>query len=420
VRITSSRSAHAVGEIEEVLEPSPVRVPPPCRHFSICGGCAYQHLPVELQTELKSRQVADALKRIGHIENPPLLPALSSPLPYSYRTRLELTACRDARGGTRLGFHRGDAVGVVFPVEACPIAAPALEELRRRLDGLLQASRIAPFDTRTRRGYLRRVVLRASSAGDTLVELRTATLDSRPLKELAAALRDHARLRGVVQVLDRGGRPAIGAVPHPLWGVTDLEETLLGVKLSFPAGAFAQTHAALAPALYEEALGALGDVRGQRCLDLFCGVGALSILMARSGALAVLGVEMEAAAAGAASSNARRAGVTACRFIQGDVESALAGISGSGDAGGFSHAVVNPPRNGLSALALQRLLRVAPRRIIYVSCDPATLARDLRKMCAGAYRLESVRPVDLFPQTAHIECVAALSLSTHSHSTTPF
>lgn len=408
-RVVTARPGYAVGRLVDLIEPAPDRVPPRCRHFDECGGCAYQHLPGPRQARIKASQVREALRRIGGLGDPPVLDPIPAPSGYAYRTRVDLTAFLDARGRARLGYHRREAPGQAFPVEECAIAAPGLEALRARVAEALLRARVPPFDTRTRRGLLRRVVLRASARGDTLIELRTARAAAQPLRGLLAALAGAPGLRGIVRVLDRGGRRSLCGPARVLWGRATLEDEVLGLRLEFPAGAFAQTHAAMVETLYREALRAAGGVSGRACLDLFCGVGALSLLLARAGAREVVGVEADLAAVQAASRNARRAGLGACRFVHAQVERALRSLSVPASGGRFETAVVNPPRSGLSVEALRRLLRLGPARVAYVSCDPSTLARDLKRLAAGGYRLEWTRPLDLFPQTAHVETVSALA-----------
>lgn len=407
-RIVASHPGYATGRVEEILVPSPDRVAPRCRHFDLCGGCAYQHLPPLLQAQTKANQVREALHRIGARLEPAVLDPITAPSAFGYRTRVELTAFAEPGNRIRLGYHRQDRPGEVFAVEECAIAAPAIETLRARLDEALGRSHLTPFDTRTRRGFLRRVVLRCSSTGDTLVELRTARPDPRPLKALVADLISFPGLQGIVQVLDRGGRRSISGPSHLLWGRSTLRETLAGLRLEFPAGAFAQTHAAMMEILYREALRAAGDATGRACLDLFCGAGALSLLLERAGAREVMGIESDGSAAGAASRNARANAATRCRFVHAEVESALQEPPSPATGGRFELAVLNPPRPGLSARALQLLVRMAPECLAYVSCDPATLARDLRRLAEAGYRIDWVRPLDLFPQTAHVETVSAL------------
>lgn len=407
-RVVSTRPAYALAEIEELLAPSPDRVEPHCRHFEICGGCAYQNLAIARQTEAKARQVREVLRRIGHLDEPTVLEPIAAPSPYGYRNRIELTACLDAAGRTRLGFHRRDGSGEIFPVEECPIAAPPLEALRAAAGVAVAQARLAPFDTRTRCGFLRRVVLRSSARGETLVELRTSRPDPRPLRGVVESLAGHPGLRGIVQAVDRGGRRSMTSPPRLLWGKPALEDEILGLRLEVPAGAFSQTHAAMTESLYQEGMRALGEVAGRACLDLFCGVGALSLLAARAGAREVMGVEVDAGAAEAAARNARRAGAAACRFAHADVDTVLAGAPAPIGGGRFERAIVNPPRSGLSPAALGALARLGPERLAYLSCDPATLARDLRALTASGYRVEWVRPLDLFPQTAHVETATCL------------
>jgi 23S rRNA (uracil1939-C5)-methyltransferase len=353
--------------------------------------------------------VREALRRIGRFADPPLLETIPAPSPYAYRTRIDLTVVRDPAGHPRLGYHRRDEPGRGLPIGECAIAAPALEALRSRVDTLLRRQEVEPFDPRSRRGLLRRVVLRCSSRGDTLVELRVARAGDPALRRLAAELAVHPGLIGVTEAVDRGGRRSLSGPARPLWGTAALEEEIGGLRLEFPAGAFVQTHASMVDLLYREALRALGEIRGRACLDLFCGAGPLSLLIARAGAREVLGIEAERSAAEAASRNARRLGVAVCRFSEARAEAALAAPPAPLSGGRFELMVANPPRAGLSPAALEGIVRAAPERMAYLSCDPATLARDLRRLAEAGHRLEWARPIELFPQTGHIETVAALS-----------
>jgi 23S rRNA (uracil1939-C5)-methyltransferase len=408
VRVLEARPGYATARLEQILEPSPHRVEPRCRHFAECGGCAYQHIAPGPQTEAKAAQVREALRRIGRLGEPPVLEPFHPPSPYAYRTRIDLTVVRDPRGVSRLGYHRRGA-GSALPIDECAIAAPPLEALRAHLDRLLGPLQIEPFDTRARRGLLRRVVLRSCSGGDTLVELRAARAGTPAVERLASALAGWPGLLGVTEAEDRGGRRSLTGPARLLWGRNCLEEEIGGMRIEFPAGSFVQTHGPMIERLYGEALRALGPVPGRACLDLFCGAGPLSLLLARAGAREVLGIEAEKSSAEAASANARRAGITVCRFAQAQVEAALAGPLAPWSGGRFELLVANPPRAGLSRAALEGIVLAAPERMAYVSCDPATLARDLRLLGEAGLRLEWARPIDLFPQTAHVETVAALS-----------
>ncbi|MCZ6778656.1 MAG: 23S rRNA (uracil(1939)-C(5))-methyltransferase RlmD [Acidobacteria bacterium] len=408
-RVSATHPTYAEGRIEAILDPSPDRIAPRCSHFPSCGGCAYQHIATSRLTEIKAGQVRETLRRLGGLHDVQLLDPIAAPSAYAYRNRIELTPLQDSEGRPCLGYHSADNPSTVFPVRECPIARPVLEKLRERLDGLLRLSSIRPFEPRTGRGYLRRVVLRSSVRDETLLEFWTTTQNPGPLMPLVKGLRQHPGLRGIVQVQDRGIAREPKRGPFPLWGKTFLREEILGLRLDIPAGSFAQTHSAMSGVLYEEALSALGEVRGEACLDLFCGVGALSILAERRGAREVVGVEVDPAAAQAASNNARRAGCSRCRFVQAEAGRTLEGLGPPLTGGTFSRALLNPPRNGLTTRTLEHLVSLRPERLVYISCNPATLARDLRGLVGGGYALEHVRPLDLFPQTAHVETVATLS-----------
>ena len=363
LRLTRS---FARGRLVRLLEPGPGRVAPRCRHYESddCGSCQLQHLSVEAQRSARSRLVGDALRRIAHLttEDPPLEP---SDTEWGYRAKLTLAA----KSG-RIGYHRLGQPGSVFDLVQCPIARP---ELNRLWQALRAQRALLP-----RR--LEQLVLRVDRGGTSHAVFRTAPGDAWTKGgELGAVL----RREGVTAVL--WWEPSDGA-----------PRTVFGAKTAYPVMVFEQVHPVMGDRARAHAIAELGEVAGRHVWDLYAGIGETSRALAQHGAT-VESVERDARAVEVAEAQ----GIPGITRIVGQVENVVGRLQRP-DA-----VVVNPPRTGLAEPVARRLGASEAARVIYVSCDPATLARDLTRL-APAYRLAAVRAFDLFPQSAHVETVARL------------
>jgi tRNA/tmRNA/rRNA uracil-C5-methylase (TrmA/RlmC/RlmD family) len=378
VRVTQSRLRFARAELLEVLEPSPDRVAAPCPHFGPgrCGGCAWQHLRPEAQAELKARLVREQLAHLGGLRDVPVRSTLRPASPpgepegFGYRERATLTAAPDGRlGFLRAGSHQ------VHPVDGCPLLAPGLQELPGRLGRHPAGAKV-----RLRRGAdgERLVVLEAAAASKTRFL---------PPPELA-----WATVRGNGKVVSSEGQPSV-------------TERTAGVELRVSAASFFQVHRAGAEALVELAHAALEPAAGETMLDLYAGVGLFAATVG-AGAGRVIAVESWRPAARDARHNLRSH--PDATVLQDDVANALRRISTA------DLVLLDPPRAGAGATVLGRVAALRPRAVALVSCDPAALARDVRTLADLGYRADWVQPVDLFPQTAHVEALTALSPTTTS------
>jgi len=364
LRLTRS---FARGRLARLLEPGPGRVAPRCPHYESddCGSCQLQHLSAEAQRASRSRLVGDALRRIGHLttEDPTLEP---SDTEWGYRTKVTL-----AVKAAKIGYHRLGQPGSVFDLVHCPIARPELNRLWQALRG-----HRALFPRR-----LEQVVLRVDRSGTSHAIFRTTPGDAWTRGgELGAALRQD----GIEAVL--WWEPADGA-----------PRTVFGAREAYPVMVFEQVHPAMGDRIRAHAVTELGEVAGKHVWDLYAGIGETSRALAQRGAT-VESVERDARAVRVAEAGQGMPGVTR---IAGQVESVLGRLK-QPDA-----VVVNPPRTGLAESVGKQLATSGAARVVYVSCDPATLARDLNRL-APAYRLRTLRAFDLFPQSAHVETVAGL------------
>jgi 23S rRNA (uracil1939-C5)-methyltransferase len=383
MRLIEEKPRWARGVLLRVIEPSPLRREAPCRFYGHCGGCTLEHLEYSAQLEAKARIVADALQRIGGIaiEPPEVVP---SPLEFRYRNRVSFTLVRQRSGGVVAGFHDINRPDRVIDIDdAClmpePAVAAAWAAVRRFWGG--NAARLPS-------GVRLRLTLRATSDGRTALLVQGGFGRGRPdeLLERVPSL----------QSIWHQPKPAEAAVL--LAGETRLDESWQDEDLALGGAVFLQVNRGAAALLEDHVLHAAGAVAGMRVVDAYCGVGLHARRLARAGA-DVVGIELDEIAV----AEAQRALPTA-QFVAGRVEHVL------GDVLPADLVLANPPRAGIDAAATDVLLERPVRRLIYISCDPATLARDLARL-APAYALRSVRCFDLFPQTAHVETVAELSCS---------
>jgi 23S rRNA (uracil1939-C5)-methyltransferase len=354
-----------------VLQPAPERIVPLCRHFGVCGGCQWQHIDYAAQLRFKAAIVASQLQRIGGVSLPPVEPMLGMEEPWGYRNHVQLKLTeRGELGYQALHSH------TVVPIEECWVIEPLIGELWNALD-------LDPEGPRA-------VALRAGvGTGEQMLILQG---DDEAPPELELDL----PVSCVYQ-------PAHGE-PVVLAGSAYLHERLARRDYRISAGSFFQVNTWQAERMLALVLDYLAARPGERILDAYCGVGTFALALAAQG---VQGVGIEDAPSAIADARANVAAGESVEFIQGAVEQVLPGLGGT-----FAGAVLDPPRVGCAPAALEALARAQPGRIVYVSCDPATLARDVARLAALGYTLAAVQPIDMFPQTYHIEAVALLRLTT--------
>ncbi len=405
-QVTKVKKSYGEARLVERLDDGPGRVPAPCPHFGACGGCKWQDLAYEEQLRWKSAQVGDALVRIGHLDGDVLAPILAADRVFAYRNKLELSFT-PTPSGPALGFHRAGRWDQVLPIDVCLLTGEPGNAARRVVEEWARGQGLEAWHPRLEAGTLRHLVLRTSDrTGDVLLTLVTSETVLPGEAELVAALRAGVPgLCGLLHATNAGVAESTAGLPSRLvWGRPYLEELLLGMRLRVSAGAFLQTNTSMCERLYEIAIEEAGLTGTEVVWDLYCGIGSIALAMAGA-ARQVIGIEVVEEAVERARENAEGNGIGNVRFEVGDVARTVAPLLEQGlprpDV-----VVLDPPRAGLTPRALRRVLELAPRRVIYVSCNPTTLAGNGAELREGGYRLESVRPVDMFPHTAHVECVA--------------
>ncbi|MBI3990489.1 MAG: 23S rRNA (uracil(1939)-C(5))-methyltransferase RlmD [candidate division NC10 bacterium] len=394
-RIEAGKADYLQGALLEIIEPSPHRVVPPCPYFGTCGGCQWQHLSYPAQLEWKGRILKDLLVRIGKLLSIAQPPPIAFTRQWRYRARAQLKVVVQ---GERclIGFYQRDSHRVV-DIEACHVLHPSLDQTLTVLRTLRYPSlaRLFPDLTEIWLGVGERT-------GEVLILLCSFKGERRALRYLFHALRE--KVPGVVGVVHCHGDPRGDPILADWQGRPFYREQVAGMTFRVGAASFFQVSAEARESLLDLVLSFAGLQGEERVLDLYCGVGTFAAPLAKRAAQ-VIGVEGSSSAARDAIHNVRRNDVSNCRIIQASVEGALFDLA---EEGPWDLALLDPPRQGLSPQALKGLLRLAPRKIIYISCDPSTLARDLAGLVQGGYRPLQIQALDLFPQTYHLEAVALL------------
>ncbi|MHC1791719.1 23S rRNA (uracil(1939)-C(5))-methyltransferase RlmD [Solidesulfovibrio sp.] len=404
-RVEKVKKGFAEARAVKTLIPSPQAVAPACPHFGVCGGCAWQDLDYAAQLFWKREQVAESLARLGGLPDVPVAAAIPSPAVYGYRNKMEFAFA----GNLHLGLHERARPNRVLDIETCPLMDPWAAEMVGYLRQACLDTGLGAFDARTSKGVWRHLVLRQSAAtGARLVHMITGP--ARGAGDAVHALgetlmKKFPEVSGFVHSVRRAssavavGERQVFSLGRPL-----LEEHVGTVRLRVLPDAFVQTNTAAAAALYAVVAQAAGSDPGGAAWDLYCGCGGIALTLAPQFDT-VYGLDIDIRAVESAKASAELSGATNCIFAAGDVETALDDLIQTR----LAVAVIDPPRAGATAAVLSALLRAAPKRIVYVSCNPATLARDL-KILGEAYTVDAVTPLDLFPHTPHIEAVAALTL----------
>jgi 23S rRNA (uracil1939-C5)-methyltransferase len=405
-RVTKVQRRHAEALAVEVLEPSPLRVDAPCAHYPACGGCRFQDLAYEAQLESKAGQVRDALVRIGGVREPPLEEIVAAESVFHYRNKLEYSFTATPAGPS-LGFHRAGRWDEVLDIERCWLTTELGNAVRLAVRDWARDAGLDAYDQAEGTGYLRHLVYREGcNTGQVLVQLVTAKGELHDVGGFVNALRRFPAVRSIHHSINETPAEVTNLPATLLWGEEAIEEELLGLRVRIRPNAFLQTNTAMAERLYELAIEFASLTGEETVWDLYCGIGSIGLAMARN-ALTVWGVEISAESVACAIENAELNGLANAAFYAGDVGQAIEELkdrSGTPDV-----VVVDPPRAGLSGKAVRRLGRIGARRIVYVSCNPTTLAGNVKQLAADwGYELRRARPVDMFPHTPHVETVALL------------
>lgn len=402
IRVVEVKKTYAVGEQLEILQASRDRAEPFCPVFGICGGCQVQHLAYPAQLAWKQRLVRDALVRIGGFEEPSVEPATGMDDPRAYRNKMALVV-RHLEGETEFGFYQMRSHDFV-PIAACPIVLPQLDA---QISGLRQAA-ADPATAPAFAGVKHAVARAGATSGESVLALTTET-PSRITDSESAQLA--ARLPGAIGISNSyaptGANAVMGRKTRQVWGRPAMEERIADARYRVSAASFFQVNSEMVGRIFERL--ALGLREPMRIVDLYCGAGTFSVFFALRGA-SVVGVEENPAAIREATANAALNDVAVrTRFLCGRVEAVLARTEGREALRSADVVFLDPPRKGSDVDTLDAIAAAGVPAVWYLSCNPATLARDLAHLRDSGYALGSVEPFDLFPQTGHIESLAVMA-----------
>ncbi len=423
IQIKKKRHSYCEGEVVRFVKLSEVRVTPRCEHFGVCGGCKWQNLPYEEQLKAKQKQVYDQLRRIGKVELPEFRPILGSEKTYEYRNKLEfgfsnkrwLTREQVASGYkydnmNGVGFHITGAFDKILPIEKCHLMDDLHNQIRNEIRDYAFAHNLRFFDLREQHGLLRDMILRNSNTGEWMLIMQFH-YDDEGDKECGEALLKHIadkfpQITSLMYVDNQKCNDTIGDLDIQIYkGKDHIIETMEELKFKVGPKSFYQTNTDQAFHLYSVAREFAGLTGGELVYDLYTGTGTIANFVARN-AREVIGIEYVPEAIEDAKVNSEINGIANTKFYAGDMKDIL-NDDFIAEHGRPDVIITDPPRAGMHGDVIQTILRAAPKRIVYVSCNPATQARDLADLDAD-YKVMAVQPVDMFPHTPHVENVVLL------------
>jgi len=423
-RIVKQKKNWAEGKIMELVKPSPDRIDPFCPHFGICGGCKWQMLPYSHQLQYKQQQVQDQLQRIGHVELPEMSPILGSPKERFYRNKLEFTFSASRyltdqeiaeakgekiEGGPALGFHAPGMFDKVVPIHTCYLQPEPTNILLSVLRTYSQSRGLAYYDYRAQHGWLRNAVIRVARTGEVLINMVFHHEDRKEREDLLQHILD--KVPGITSLhytINGKVNDSIHDLEvHTFFGKGYIEETLDEYRFKISPKSFFQTNTYQAETLYTVTRDFAGLTGNEVLYDLYCGTGSIGIFCSK-GAKKVIGIEVVEDAVKDAAENAALNNLSHCAFFAGDVASVCTNDFFE-QHGRPDVIITDPPRAGMHEKLVRQILELRAPKVVYVSCNPATQARDLQ-LLDESYRVTRLQPVDMFPHTHHIENVALLEL----------
>lgn len=422
IKIDRKKHSYAEGHIDRLVTPSDIRVEPRCEHFGTCGGCRWQHLPYQFQIEAKQRQVKDALDRIAKIEYPGIMPILGSKTIYGYRNKMEYTfsnrcwlTFEQMRSGEEFpdrdaaGFHIPGAFDKVLDIKQCHLQDDLGNRIRLFVKKYCKENNLPFYDLRAQHGFMRTLMIRIASTGEVMVVAVTGSDDVAAIESMLNAINaEFPEITSLHYVINLKVNDSIADqnVIH-FSGKPYIEEEMEGLKFRVGPKSFYQTNSMQAYELYK-VVRDFAELKGNELVyDLYTGTGTIANFVS-SRANHVIGIEYVKEAIDDAIINSEANGITNTEFFAGDMKDVLTDefIAGHGQP---DVMIVDPPRAGMHQDVVDVILRARPGRIVYVSCNPATQARDLQ-LLDEAYKVEAVQPVDMFPHTHHVENVVKLTL----------
>ncbi len=408
VKVTKVNKGYGFGRLMEIYEESPHRVVAPCPIYKECGGCQLQHLSYQGQMLAKEKQVRDVLTRIGKLEDVKVHPVLGMSEPWRYRNKAQVPI-GEHEGGLIGGFYQQRSHQII-DMKECLIQQEKNDEVVQTVKEICAKYGVRAYDEGRHKGELRHIMARHGLVtGEVMVVLITRTNELPNRKKITEEIA--ASIKGIKSIVHnvnpKKTNVIFGDVTRVIWGEEVIYDYIGDIKFAISARSFYQINPEQTKVLYEKAL-EYADLSGEESvIDAYCGIGTISLFLAQK-AKKVFGVEIVPEAIEDAKRNAALNGITNAEFAVGEAEKVIPDWYKEGNQADV--LVVDPPRKGCDEALLQTILSMKPKKVVYVSCNPATLARDLRILEDGGYKTEEVQPVDMFPQTMHCEAVAKITL----------
>jgi 23S rRNA (uracil1939-C5)-methyltransferase len=408
VKVIKVNKKFAFGKLIEVKKASPERVTPPCNVFYKCGGCQIQHMSYDLQLEMKQNQVENVMRKVAKLPDVPVHPVIGMEDPWRYRNKIQIPV-GEKDGELITGFYRQRSHHIIEDMETCVIQNELGDRMVEAVRRIATDLGVKAFDEENHLGDLRHIIVRtAYETNDTMIILVTRTEKVPQLETLITQLTEtYPAVKSIIQNINGEKTNVIlGKRSKTLFGNDYIIDTIGDLKFAISAKSFYQVNPVQTKVLYEKALEYAAVDADDIVIDAYCGIGTISLFLAQK-AKKVYGVEIVPEAIEDAKKNAKLNQMDNVEFVVGEAEKVMPWWTAQGLRPNV--IVVDPPRKGCDEALLQAMIAMEPKRIVYVSCNPSTLARDLRILEDGGYKTQEVQPVDMFSQTSHVESVAWLS-----------
>ena len=405
VRITKVNKSFAFGRLMEIIEPSKHRVEPKCPVYKRCGGCSLQHLSYDEQLKFKTKKVKDVLERIGGFENADVNDAIGMENPFHYRNKAQFPV-REGKNGVEIGFYAPRSHNVI-DIESCLIQHPLNDKIIRLIREFIREENVSVYNETTGKGLIRHIVTRIGYVTKEVLICIVINGKSIPKKErLIKKLSEVEGLKGIVlNINTKNTNVILSRETKVLWGQGFITDYIGDVKFEISINSFYQVNPVQTKVLYSKALELAGLTGNENVFDIYCGIGTISLFLAQK-AKKVIGVEIVEQAIEDAKRNAKINGITNAEFIAGSAEEVIPKLYAEGITADV--VVVDPPRKGCDEAVLDTIIKMQPKRVVYVSCDPSTFARDLKVLCSNGYEKGTAQPVDQFCHSGHVETVVGL------------
>lgn len=408
-KIIKIKSSYLIGKLQEIINCSPDRISIDCPVYNKCGGCAFRHISYEAELKIKQKHVKDCLERIGGFKNIPIQDICGALKNIGYRNKVQVPVGNDKEGNIISGFY-GLHSHNIMPCENCRLHPKVFDEIVSEIKSWMRKYKILPYDENSEKGVVRHIYLRCSQNCEEIMVCIVANKKVLPFsKELVSLLtKKFENIKSImINYNPERTNVILGKKFQNIWGKSSITDSLCGFKFKISPESFYQVNHDQTEKLYTLGKQVLNLKGSETLLDLYCGIGTIGLTMSNE-ADKIIGTEIVEKAVMDARENALLNNVTNSKFICSDSKEVFKNFSNLK----IDVVILDPPRKGCSESVLQDLIEIFPEKILYISCNPATLAKDLKKLCQEKYKICKVFPVDLFPRTPHVETVVILGRKT--------